>query len=170
MKAITLDEFFEYTDWQRRKWSDWFRQHGDGPLDISAGPNGDGRFTSVGDLVKHIFSAEKRYVERLTGCALTDSASISSVNAESLFAFGDQSRKELRQFIEGMPEQDWESPLELKILNHVVKASPRKIVMHVLMHEVRHWAQIHTILRLNGFTGEFHDFLFSPVMGAAGSS
>jgi len=31
----------------------------------------------------------------------------------------------------------------------------------VLMHEIRHWAQIATLLR----TDEFHDFLFSPVLG-----
>ena len=37
--------------------------------------------------------------------------------------------------------------------------------MHVLMHEIRHWAQIATLLRLNGVAGEFHDFLFSPVLG-----
>jgi hypothetical protein len=34
------------------------------------------------------------------------------------------------------------------------------------MHEIRHWAQFGTLLRLNGLKGEFHDFLFSPVLGA----
>lgn len=34
------------------------------------------------------------------------------------------------------------------------------------MHEIRHWAQIGTLFRLNGLTGEVHDFLFSPVLGA----
>jgi len=33
------------------------------------------------------------------------------------------------------------------------------------MHEIRHWAQIGTLLRLTGLKGEFHDFLFSPVLG-----
>jgi len=33
------------------------------------------------------------------------------------------------------------------------------------MHEIRHWAQIATLLRLQGLTDEFHDFLFSPVLG-----
>lgn len=34
------------------------------------------------------------------------------------------------------------------------------------MHEIRHWAQIGTLFCLNGLTGEVHDFLFSPVLGA----
>jgi len=33
------------------------------------------------------------------------------------------------------------------------------------LHEIRHWAQIGTLFRLNGLTIEFHDFLFSPVLG-----
>jgi hypothetical protein len=37
--------------------------------------------------------------------------------------------------------------------------------MHTLIHEIRHWAQIATLSRLNGFDVEFRDFLFSPVMG-----
>jgi len=33
------------------------------------------------------------------------------------------------------------------------------------MHEIRHWAQIGTLFRLNGLAGEVHDFSFSPVLG-----
>src|SRR2546430_11115824 len=40
----------------------------------------------------------------------------------------------------------------------------RKVVTHVVMHEIRHWAQIGTLLRVNGFVGDFHDFLGSPVI------
>ncbi|PYV21615.1 MAG: hypothetical protein DMG27_20285 [Acidobacteria bacterium] len=55
--------------------------------------------------------------------------------------------------------------LELKFPNAVGTATPRKIVIHILLHEIRHWAQIATLLRVSGLTGEFHDFLFSPIMG-----
>jgi uncharacterized damage-inducible protein DinB len=34
------------------------------------------------------------------------------------------------------------------------------------MHEIRHWAQIATLLRINGYPVDMHDFLFSPAMGA----
>ena len=50
-------------------------------------------------------------------------------------------------------------------MNNLLKATPRKIVVHVVMHEIRHWAQIGTLFRLHGLTGELHDFLFSPVLG-----
>src|SRR5439155_21550822 len=73
---LNLSDLLDYTDWERQKWQAWFLQHGADVLKITAGPHGDGRFGAVGDLVRHIFSAEKRYVERLSGRSLTDTASI----------------------------------------------------------------------------------------------
>ena len=69
---LNLNDLIDYTEWERQKWYVWLRQHGDQVLKISAGPYGDGRFETVGELVRHIFSAEKRYVERLSGRGLTD--------------------------------------------------------------------------------------------------
>lgn len=92
-------------------------------------------------------------------------ASIANDNVEALFQFGEQSRKELKEFLETFPTQKWDVPEDHKLGNHVLTQTPRKIVVHVVLHEIRHWAQIATLLRLNGLSGEFHNFLFSPVMG-----
>ena len=164
MPAVSLNDLIAYTDWERGVWHDWLRQQGDQVLAIKVGPHGDGRFESVGDLVRHIFSAEKRYIDRLSDRALTNTASIPNDKIETLFEFGGESRKELKEFVETFPDQRWDEPMEFKIVNNVVRATPRKIVVHVLMHEIRHWPQIATLLRLNGFVAGFRDFLFSPVM------
>ena len=50
-------------------------------------------------------------------------------------------------------------------MNSFLTASPKKVVTHILFHEIRHWAQIATLLRLDGLKPDLHDFLFSPVMG-----
>ena len=163
--GLSLNELVEYTDWDRGKWYDWLRRHGDQVLAISAGLHGDGRFQSVGDLVKHIFYAEKRYVDRLSNRPLTDVTSIPNDNIETLFQFGRQSRKDLKEFAATFPAQDWDVPRDFNLMNNFLRATPRKIIVHVLMHEIRHWAQIGTILRFNGLVDEFHDFLFSPVLG-----
>jgi hypothetical protein len=47
------------------------------------GPHGDNQ--TVGNVVIHIFSAEKRYIERLSDKPLTDTALIPSDNLEALF-------------------------------------------------------------------------------------
>jgi uncharacterized damage-inducible protein DinB len=162
--SLTVDELMEYTEWEREKWHAWFRNQGDQALKMSAGPNGDGRFQTVGDLMRHIFGAEKRYVDRLSNRPLTDAATISNDNIEALFEFGEQSRAGLRELVKSFPAQEWDAPQEYKILKYTIKATPRKIVIHVLMHEIRHWAQIATMFRLNGLPVEFHDFLMSPVL------
>jgi uncharacterized damage-inducible protein DinB len=71
----------------------------------------------------------------------------------------------LREFIESLPAADWDEPREFRLMNIIVTATPKKIVTHILFHEIRHWAQIATLWRLNGLKEDFHDFLFSPVMG-----
>jgi uncharacterized damage-inducible protein DinB len=162
---LSLDTLLDYTDWEREKWGEWFRKQGAPVLQISAGAHGDGRFESVGDLVRHIFSAEKRYVERLSGQALTDPASIPGDDVEALFEFSRGSRRALKELIDKFPFDEWNSAKDFNILSYAVSASPAKIVIHILIHEIRHWAQIGTVLRLNGLVAGFHDFLFSPVTG-----
>ena len=43
-----------YTDWERQKWHDWLGHHSEA-LRTNMGPHGDNQ--TVGDVVKHIFSA-----------------------------------------------------------------------------------------------------------------
>jgi hypothetical protein len=74
-------------------------------LKTSAGPHGDGRFETVGDLIRHIFAAEKRNIDRLSDRALTDPASIPNDNIEALFKFSQQSRKDLKEFVTSRPSQ-----------------------------------------------------------------
>jgi hypothetical protein len=41
---LSLNDFVEYTDWERYNWYDWLRQHGEQVLKIGTGSHGDGRF------------------------------------------------------------------------------------------------------------------------------
>ncbi len=165
LNNLGLDALLEYTEWERQLWLERIRKHGSDVLKLSLGPNGDGRFTIVGELIRHIFSAEKRYVERITGRSLTDTSLIPADNVEALFQSGQESRNELKDLLQTFPGQDWDKLQELKLMNSTLTASPKKLVVHALIHEIRHWAQIGTIFRMNGLGGEFHDFLFSPVLG-----
>ena len=159
-----VDVLMSYTDWQRSKWREWIGQHGEA-LNTSVGPHGDSRFQTVGDVVKHIFSAETRYVERLSEKPLTDTSSLPNDNLASLWMFGQQSRDALTEFVGTWPAEKWDVLKEFDFFGGRLTATPRKIILHVLLHEVRHWAQIATLFRINGFKVDFQDFLFSPVLG-----
>ncbi len=161
---VSVEDLIEYTDWERGKWRELLQSRGDRVLTFGVGANGDGRFQSVGDVVRHIFSAEARYIDRLSGRELTDTSRIASGTVKQLFEFGAQTRGQLKKFIATFPPERWDEDIELKLMHSTIRATPRKIVIHVLMHEIRHWPQIATLLRLNGIVADFRDFLFSPVM------
>src|SRR5689334_19162001 len=96
---LGFDDLLAYTDWDRENWHAFFRQNGDAALAVSAGPHGDGRMTTIGDVVKHIFGAEIRYVDRLSDRPLTDWAAMPSDNTEALFELGAKSRASLRHLL-----------------------------------------------------------------------
>jgi uncharacterized damage-inducible protein DinB len=163
---LNYDHLLEYTDWQRESWQAWFKRQGAGALDVSVGPHGDGRFNTVGEVVRHIFSAEKRYVERMSDLPFTDTTLVPVHDIDALFAFGRDSRAALRSFVVTLPADQLDVARELTIVDTTRRLTPRKILAHVVLHEIRHWAQIATLLRLQGMNVDFHDFLRSPVMSS----
>jgi uncharacterized damage-inducible protein DinB len=163
--GLSFSELIEYTDWERSKWHDALSKQGDSVLLTPAGTQGNGRFPILGDLIRHIFSAEKRYIDRLSDRPMTDTASLSNSSVEALFGFGRESRRDLNEYVKTVPAQGWDVFKEFEFFGNHLKATPRKLIGHVLVHEIRHWAQIATFLRQAGLPGDFHDFLFSPVLG-----
>jgi uncharacterized damage-inducible protein DinB len=161
---LEYDHLLEYTDWQRERWHAWFTRHGPGALAVAIGPHGDGRFNMVGEVVRHIFSAEKLYVERLNDRPLTNTSVVPTNDIEALFAFGRDSRAALRRFIFTLPPDRLDVSRDLTIVDVTRRVTPRKILVHVVLHEIRHWAQIATLLRLHGMKVDQHDFLIGPVM------
>lgn len=161
--TLQLDTLLDYTDWERELWRTWFQKEGPATLTAPVGPHGDGRMKSVGELVRHIFTAEKRYVERLSGAPLTEQGSIRVDDPAALFAFAALGRREFRRFVAELPPARWDQPQEMAILERKVSLTPRKVVIHCLLHEIRHWGQVATLLRLTGRTAAMQDFLFSPV-------
>ncbi len=66
------------------------------------------------------------------------------------------------------PGQDWNEIVVLenpRLPEHARKASRRKLMLHMLFHSQRHWAQLATLVRSAGFPSGFHgDFLLSSAM------
>ena len=164
MLGLSFDDLLEYTDWQRAKWHAFFSANA-GALALSTGDHGDGRFTTVGAVVKHIFGAELRYVQRLEGEPPSDLASLPSDEVEQLFSTGLETRQRLKQLLATMPADQWEVPRQFTVLSYHVAATPKKIVAHTLMHEIRHWAQLATVCRMCGHAADGQDLLASPLWG-----
>ena len=167
--AFDIDILLDYTDWDRAQWHAWFRGQGASALAVGLGAHNDGRIKTIGELVRHIFSAELRYVERSLQKPLTDTSTIPSDDVEAVFAFGAKSRAALRDLLATFPDEGWDAPQEIKLGPTPRQVTPRKMIVQAVTHEMRHWAQIATLLRLEGRKTGVHDFLFSPVLESAAS-
>jgi uncharacterized damage-inducible protein DinB len=165
--GVGFDQLIEFTNYERAEWLAWFSAAGGAErLAISTGAHNNGRIRTVGELILHIFVAEKHHVDRLARRPLTDPPPGAAANVDALFDFGVHSRRALVAYVESEPAVDWDGPMEFEIMpGRRVSVTPRKFVAHILLHEIRHWAQIGTMVRIAGHAGPCPDLLFSTVMG-----
>jgi uncharacterized damage-inducible protein DinB len=157
---IRVQELIDYTNWERGLWRSWFGAKGKAPLAVST--QGE-RLKNVADLIQHVFAVELRYIQRLKGEPLTPYSNIPKDSAEDLFEFGDESRLALQEYVSEIP--DWNKLFQLNIGNFQVRTSLRKLIIHIQMHEIRHWAQVALLLRSSGYHDlGAHDFLDSDAI------
>jgi len=161
--AFTLDDLLAYSDWEREVWHRWFRDNGAGALAVDLGRNNTGRIQTVGELVRHIFSAEKRYVERCLKAPLTDTSAIAADDVEQLFTFGVESRRALRDLLASFPDSEWEAPREMSFGTHSRVVTSRKMILQAVTRELRHWAHVAAFVRQAGYKPGFHDLIASPL-------
>src|SRR5258708_33385733 len=159
---LSVDELLHYTGEERQRWEQWFRENGEELLKM---PLAGDRETTVGALLLHIFGPELRYVQRLRDEALTEHRGRPSEHVDEIFGFGCRTRTAMRDFVRSAKPEDWERVVEFEIAGRSYRATTRKIVLHALLHEVRHWAQIARIMRERGFAppGD-HDLLTSSAL------
>lgn len=159
----SIEYLLDYTEWDRAQWEAWFRSEGRDTLLLDLGANADGRIANIGELVRHIFSAEQRYVDRIQERAITDTSTVPADNIDRLFEFGRQTRQHLRGLVDSFPTEQWDQPREVKIGPYARVITPRTMLVQSVTHEIRHWAQLATLLRLVGRPTGTHDFLLSGV-------
>ena len=159
--ALKLSDLLAYCESESRKWRAWFAKNPaalDVKLDIA-------QATSAALLVQHIVAVDLRYAERLLGDPVTDYKDLPT-DAAGLFPVHDKAFARFRQFMDSAKEHDWTVVIEFQTRTAgTLSASKKKILIHSLMHSVRHWAQLATALRAAGFKQDWqHDFLMSEIM------
>ena len=124
-----------------------------------------GRFGTVGKLIDHIFLVERRHLQRLRGETLADRTGLTGNNAPPLFDYGASVRRELEQYVRELDEDDAAQIRTFEVRDQQWPMSARKLLFHILMHEIRHWAQIALAVRLAGLEppGD-HDLFFSQAL------
>jgi uncharacterized damage-inducible protein DinB len=163
MLTLSYDELLRYTNGERDKWRSWFVAH---PTAIDAPLQAAGRFPTAGRLIDHIFLVERRHLQRLTGERLATETGLTGNNAAPLFDYGASVRRELEQFVADLDDDVAEQPRQVQVASGgEYTLTPRKLLFHIVLHEIRHWAQIALAVRLAGFEppGQ-HDLFYSQAL------
>jgi len=162
MRGLSFGELLDYTSDETNHWRDWFTKNPkalDLPCDIAGTKN-------VREVVLHIVAVQMRYAERLLNLPITEYDELGSKSATELFTLAHKSAEDLRSFAVAANDADWDGTLTFPTRTAgTLTASRRKIFVHALLHGVRHWAQLATFLRQQGYKQDWpHDFIFSAVL------
>jgi len=155
--GIHFDELLEYTEEETRHWKEFFRKHPavlDLPLDIAG---------SVRKLVLHIFAVELYFANALLDRERVNPDAHAMDTLDDLFAINEHAADLYREFFAKAKQEHWKEMVELGRIRR--RATKRKVAAQAFTHSIRHWAQIATFLRQQGFKQKWnHDFLMSHAL------
>ena len=157
MDGIQFAEFLNYTEEEAKRWREFFTQHPEA-LDLRFDVAG-----SVRGLVHHIFAVELHFANLVSDLKPPERNETPPAALDEIYDIIEEATRKYRQFLSTAKTSDWEMAVELGFRG--LKASKRKMVTQALTHSMRHWAQIATFLRQQGFKQDwYHDFLMSNAM------
>jgi uncharacterized damage-inducible protein DinB len=162
MITLTFDELLSYTEEEREKWRAWLQAQ---PAAVEIRLQPDGRFATVGALIDHIFLVEARHLARLRQQPVPDASGVPSGDVDRLFAYGSDVRGALREYVTSVRPDAASAVREFTVQSGTFRMTPRKLLMHIGLHETRHWAQIALGIRQAGLTPPGnHDLFYSRAL------
>ena len=118
----------------------------------------------------HIFLVEKRHTQRIQReIPLAQVTGVAEGDTPALFDFGRAERAGFEGLVNSIRPDEAAQVRDFEMAGAVYRVTPRKLIFHTLIHEVRHGAQIATALRNAGFDppGQ-HDLLFTNTLERCG--
>lgn len=157
MTALTGNDLLDWNENTAQTWQRLLRAHPEAltlPCDIRETRN-------VGELLQHIVAVELRYAERLHGLPETAYEAVPFGTADELFATHDRAMGLLTQLQEN-EQEFWAQEIQFATRRGgTVRATRRTVLVHTLMHSIRHYAQLATLVRQHGIRPDAPmDFLF----------
>ena len=145
--TIELERVLAYTDVERAKWRAWIAAD---PSRLGLPFQPGGRFPTIGSLLDHVFLVERRHLCRLQGATPPDTSGIAAGDANALFEYADLVRADFHRYLADADEADASSAMQVTVTSGTYAMKKRTLATHILLHEVRHLAQIAFAARLAG--------------------
>jgi uncharacterized damage-inducible protein DinB len=144
--TVGLEALIGYSDRERAKWRDWIAAD-PGRLSIALQPGG--RFPTVADLLDHVFYVERRHLCRLEGGTPPEHTGVPIGDWQRLFEYADLVRADLRRYVADLTDADADGTISWDAVGiGPIAMSRRRLLTHILLHEIRHLAQLALAARI----------------------
>jgi uncharacterized damage-inducible protein DinB len=156
--SIALEELLDYSDHERRKWRAWLGANPD-RLRLRFQP--DAKLDTIGALLDHTFLVERRHLARLEGGTPPESTGIPPGDVDGLFDYADLVRADLRRYLVDLDEDEARQTMTVATRAGTRLMTRKDLATHMVLHEIRHLAQIAYAARIAGHAppGE-HDLFY----------
>jgi uncharacterized damage-inducible protein DinB len=156
MVALTGEELRAWVESTTDGWKGFFSTHPEA-LSFSC----DVRETkTMAELLRHIVAVELLFAEHLHGLPETARDAVAANSVAAMYATHEKAMALLRE-LDAKDDAYWESWMDFPSRRAgVIRAPRRTFLVHSLMHSVRHYAQMATLVRRQGIASELHlDYL-----------
>lgn len=156
--TFSAEKLVAWNDTTAQHWRDFFIANPMQlllPCDIRNGKN-------IADTLQHIFAVELRYAQRLAGLPESTYQEIPKDSIKSLFTAHRLAFDLIRNLL-AQPDYDWSAELTFDTISlGRLRASRETILLHLTLHGIRHYAQLATLVRQEGFKTTWQmDYLFA---------
>jgi uncharacterized damage-inducible protein DinB len=161
--TVSAESLLAWNDTTAQRWRD-FIIHNPAilllPCDIRNGK-------TVADTLQHIVAVELRYAQRLSGLPESPYEEIPKHSINSLHNAHELALTLVRNLLAN-PNYDWSVELMFDTISlGRLRASRETILLHLTLHSIRHYAQLATLVRQQGFKTTWPmDYLFAGAQRA----
>jgi uncharacterized damage-inducible protein DinB len=161
--AVTLEALLGDFEATTAKWKNFFAEN-PGAAEVTTDIAGS---SNIAALVWHICGVSLRHSQRLLGEPVSDLEAEGPVkNLAAAWESQARAVANLHRFLETTTEAALDETFEFQTRSAgMITGSRRKLCLHVFVHAIRHWAQIATLARQNGFPPRWgQDIFFSEAI------
>jgi uncharacterized damage-inducible protein DinB len=117
---------------------------------------------TIAHLLQHIVAVELRYAQRLSAQPESGYADVPFQSADALLATHIRAF-DLIQKLLADASYDWTTDIDFETISAGrLRASRTTVLLHLLFHSIRHYAQLASLVRSQGFKPDFPmDYLFT---------
>jgi uncharacterized damage-inducible protein DinB len=144
--VLTADEVLKWNESTSEHWRGFLAEN-PGVLAIACDIAGT---KTVAELMQHIVAVELRYAERIAQVAESSYEQVAHDSVEAIYATHDRAIGMINEALAG--ETDWERRMEFQTRSYgAMRASMKTIYFHAMLHGIRHYAQLGTLVRQHGY-------------------